>query len=266
MRLLAAKPYVEHPGDDAHIPIVQRRSLLDLDSRTCRWPVHDPAAPDFFAERFRQTVLCHPLRARLPRAGRDAHDPRARHGRRGMNHANKRMQALRAARKQPRQPAIGERARPTAQRIRHAGADFTRGDSGQITMRDSPLERAFARNVITPAQYAAGQKYRHHWYRAGLCDPLGSIDLNRIFAADLGSFSGMARTENQVFHRQRYREAVEAVGKIGSHVLESAVCREIALEQVGYSLGWGSRAQAYAAAAERMKDALDALCKLWGIG
>jgi GcrA cell cycle regulator len=48
MRLLAAKPYVEHPGDDAHIPIVQRRSLLDLDSRTCRWPVHDPAAPDFF--------------------------------------------------------------------------------------------------------------------------------------------------------------------------------------------------------------------------
>jgi hypothetical protein len=72
MRLLAAKPYVEHPGDDAHIPIVQRRSLLDLDSRTCRWPVHDPAAPDFIllrrAERFRQTVLCRPLRARLPRA------------------------------------------------------------------------------------------------------------------------------------------------------------------------------------------------------
>ncbi|HKN09051.1 MAG TPA: hypothetical protein VJ376_06170 [Pseudomonadota bacterium] len=125
-----------------------------------------------------------------------------------MNHANKRMQALRAARKQLRQPAIGERARPTAQRIRHAGADFTRGDSGQITMRDSPLERAFARDVITPAQYAAGQKYRHHWYCAGLCDPLGSIDLNRIFATDLGSFSGMARTENQVFHRQRYREAV----------------------------------------------------------
>jgi hypothetical protein len=97
-------------------------------------------------------------------------------------------------------------------------------------------------------------------------DQSTSTDLNRIFAADLGSFSGMARTENQVFHRQRYREAVEAVGKIGSHVLESAVCREIALEQVGYSLGWGSRAQAYAAAAERMKDALDALCKLWGIG
>jgi hypothetical protein len=199
-----------------------------------------------------------------------------------MNHANKRMKAPRSMKaprlnaprlnasrparmRNARQP-VEQRARPTPERVRHAGADFARGDTGQITMRDSPLERAFARNVVTPEQYAAGQKYRHHWYHAGLCDPLGSIDLNRIFASDLGSFSGMARTENQVFHRQRYREAAEAIGKIGSHVLEWAVCREIGLEQIGYALGWGSRAQAYAAAAERMKNALDELCRLWGIG
>jgi hypothetical protein len=55
-------------------------------------------------------------------------------------------------------------------------------------------------------------------------------------------------------------------GKIGSHVLEWAVCREIALEQVGQTLGWSSRPQAYAAAVERLKTALDELCKLWGIG
>ena len=133
---------------------------------------------------------------------------------------------------------LEQRARPTAERLRRAAGHYTRGDTGKITMRDSPLDRALARNVITPAQYAAGQKYRHHWYHAGLCDPLASLDLDRIFAGDLGSFSGMARTENQVFHRQQYREAVAAIGKIGSHVLESAVCREISLEQVGYSLGW----------------------------
>lgn len=161
-------------------------------------------------------------------------------------------------------PAL-RRGQPTPQRIRHAGADFFRGDTGQITMRDSPLERAFARNVVSRQQYAAGQKYRHHLYHAGLCDPLGSMDLNRVFASNLGDFSGMARTENQVFHRQRYREAVEILGKIGSHVLESAVCREIALEQVGYLLGWSSRPQAYAAAVERMKNALDELCELWGL-
>jgi len=101
---------------------------------------------------------------------------------------------------------------------------------------------------------------------AGLADRLESIDLNRIFAIDVGAYSGMAKTESQLFHRQRYREAAQAVGKIGSHVLEWAVCREIALEQVGQTLGWDSRPQANAAAVERMKTALDELCKLWGIG
>lgn len=163
-------------------------------------------------------------------------------------------------------PLVGPRAQPTAERLRRAGADFERGDTGQITMRDSPLERALARNVFTPEQYSAAQKYRHHWYHAGLAGPLGSIDLDRIFAPDPGSYSGMARTESQLFHRQRYREAVQAVGKLGSHVLDWAVCREAPLEQVGYTLGWSSRPQAYAAAAERAKTALDELCKLWGIG
>jgi uncharacterized protein DUF6456 len=170
------------------------------------------------------------------------------------------------ARTRKARPPVEHRALPTQERVRRAGRDFERGDTGQITMRDSPLERAFARNIITQEQYAAGQKYRHHWYHAGLADPLVSVDLNRIFAKDLGGFSGMAKSEQQLFHRQRYREATQAAGKIGSHVLDWAVCREVVLEQVGYSLGWSSRAQAYAAAVERMKAALDELCKLWGIG
>jgi len=160
----------------------------------------------------------------------------------------------------------GRTAEPTRERIRQAGMDFERGDTGQITMRDSPLERALARDVVTQEQYSAGQKYRHHWYHAGLADPLRSLDLDRLFKPDLAAYSGMAKTESQLFHRQRYREAVQAVGKIGAHVLEWAVCREVPFEQVGYSLGWTSRAQAHAAAAERTKMALDELCKLWVIG
>jgi hypothetical protein len=143
----------------------------------------------------------------------------------------------RSARARPEPPAVEHRALPTQQRMRRAGADFERGDTGQITMRDSPLERAYAHKLIN----------------------------HQIFAPDLGNYSGMAKTEAQVFHRQRYREATQAVGKIGSHVLEWAVCREIPLDQVGYTLGWGSRPQAYAAAVERMKTALDALCELWGL-
>lgn len=163
-------------------------------------------------------------------------------------------------------PPVEYRALPTPERMRRAGTDFERGDTGRITLRDSPLERVFARKVVTKDQYLAGQKYRHHWYHAGLSDQLGSIDLTRIFATDIGDFCGMAKTESQVFHRQRYREASQAAGKIGSHVLDWAVCRDVPLEQVGYALGWSSRPQAYAAAAERLKTALDEICKLWGIG
>ena len=173
---------------------------------------------------------------------------------------------LRDPMKRRKDPPPERHALPTPERLRRAGPDVARGHSGQITMRDSPLERALARDALTPEQYSAGQKYRHHWYHAGLADRLESIDLNRILAIDLGAYTGMAKTENQLFHRQRYREATQAVGKIGSHVLEWAVCREIALEHVGQTLGWSSRPQAYAAAVERMKTALDELCKLWGIG
>jgi GcrA cell cycle regulator len=42
------KRYVDNLGIDAEIPPAQRRSFLDLSSRTCRWPVGDPSAGDFF--------------------------------------------------------------------------------------------------------------------------------------------------------------------------------------------------------------------------
>jgi len=156
------------------------------------------------------------------------------------------------------QVAVERRALPTPERVRRAGKDVARGNSGQITMRHAPLERAFARGALTAEQYSAGQKYRHHWYHAGLSGGLISVGL--------GAYAGMAKTERQVFHRQRYREAVQVLGKISSHVLEWAVCREFGLEQIGQALGWTSRPQAYAAALERMKAALDELCRLWGIG
>jgi len=89
-----------------------------------------------------------------------------------MSDANKRRDGSRSRRIRVERLPLGQRGRPTAERIRRAAGHYTRGDTGQITMRDSPLERALARRVVTPEQYAAGQKYRHHWYHAGLCDPL----------------------------------------------------------------------------------------------
>ena len=61
------------------------------------------------------------------------------------------MKAMRAS---VEPPPVKQRALPTPERIRRAGADFDLGDTGQITMRDSPLERARARKLITHQQYS----------------------------------------------------------------------------------------------------------------
>src|SRR5258708_2664334 len=114
---------------------------------------------------------------------------------------------------------VERRALPTRERLRRAGKDVARGDSGQIT---SPLERAFARGALTAEQYSAGQKYRHHWYHAGLSGGLVSVDLNRVWAVDLGAYAGMAKTERQGVPRHRDCEAGPALGKNGSPRLACA--------------------------------------------
>lgn len=176
------------------------------------------------------------------------------------------VQHVSKGKKRPYTQPLEQRAQPTAERMARAGADYERGDTGQITMRDAPLERALGRGAITREQYNAGRKYHHHWYHAGCGEALQSLDVNRVFATDLASFSGMAKTEAQVFHRQQYRAAVQAAGKVGSSVLDKAVCHEMTLEQVGYTLGWGAKPAAIVAATERLKAALDDLCRHWGIG
>ena len=75
----------------------------------------------------------------------------------------------------------------------------------------------------------------------------------------------MARTEVQVFHRQRYREACRTLGLKREYVLSWAICREETLEKIGGALGWNNRPQAIAAATELLRDGLDALALLWGV-
>lgn len=142
------------------------------------------------------------------------------------------------------------------------------GERGAVritTMRDSPIERALARGAVSEKQYAAAIKFRHHWFHGGLAGAISSMDLNRIFASDLTSFSQMARSEGQAHHRGQFRAAVETVGLTAAGVLVTVVCNEIALEHAGYKLGWGHKPQAIVAATERMRGALDDLVKMWGI-
>lgn len=170
-------------------------------------------------------------------------------------------------------PRLEDDRGATAERMGRAGDEFHRSDVGLVTMRDSPLERAHGRKALfdkydadaNDRRYRALAKFRHHWFNAGLNGSMSTIDPNHIFASDISSFSGMAKTEAQVFHRQRYRQGVEALGVRRSYVVEWAVCRESPLEKVGQGLGWTNKAQAIAAATELLKDGGDVLSTLWAV-
>lgn len=167
-------------------------------------------------------------------------------------------------------PAIEIHGSPTAERLKAAGEDFVLGgeDRGVRTfaMRDTPLDRALKKKIITGAVHSALQKYRHHWYHAGQAPVISSLDLDRIFAGGDGGPAGMPKSEGQVFHRQRWREAQTALGMRSSVVVDKFVCDELTLEVCGQALGWNSKPQAIAGATEILRDAGYRLAKLWGIG
>lgn len=142
---------------------------------------------------------------------------------------------------------------PTLERLAKAHNHFHVGDDKQggkvYQLCDNPMDRLYSRltrgagtrdeNCLR-REYAALLKYRHHWHSAGLEASLGSVDLNRIFAADASNMSGMAKTERQANHRQQYRQARDKVGHRAGIVLDNVVCAELSLELAGSSVGYGS--------------------------
>jgi len=137
---------------------------------------------------------------------------------------------------------------PTAERIAKSQGEYVVGDDQQGTkvyhFHDTPLARLYKRLSAADksdsnrkqltAEHVALMKYRHHWYHAGLEASVGSVDPNRVFSSDPSNFSGMAKSERQVSHRQMYRRAGEhlmkALGRSEGHsaivLLDNFVCYE----------------------------------------
>lgn len=154
---------------------------------------------------------------------------------------------------------------PTLERIAKTRGEFVTGKGRKtITVRDAPLERMWARDVLSEKQYNGLTKYRIHWYHAGMAGSVGGMDPNHVFATDIGSF-GLANTERQVFHLQQYQRGVVKLGIRKSAIVEMVVCREVPLEEAGRSLSWGNKAQAIAAATEVLRGCADDLCEMWGL-
>jgi hypothetical protein len=162
-------------------------------------------------------------------------------------------------------PRLVDERGPTNARLRKSEGYEIGNATGAIQVRDAPIERMVARKIITEKQYSGLGKYRIHWFNGGLSPSYGGLDPNHIFASDISNFAGMAKSERQVFHRQQCRAANAVLGMKGTWVVERVVCQETTVEDAGRLMGWKNRPQAVAAATERLREAADRLCHLWGM-
>jgi hypothetical protein len=195
---------------------------------------------------------------------------------------NFRRQGIRSKMYGKQNPAHPTSTGPTLERIAKAGNHYAVGDDKRgnrvYQFHDCPLDRMYSRltrqakslseEAALRREYTALVRYRHHWFSAGLQDSIGSADLNRVFASDPSSMSGMAKSERQAHHRQQYRNARDGEHGIGHQpgiIVDNVVCAELSLEQAGYSIGYHSRTQARDMAEKVLRESGRKLAKLWGI-
>jgi hypothetical protein len=159
-------------------------------------------------------------------------------------------------------------AGPTAERLSKAGEFFSivgrSRSTRRITMLDDALGRAWMREMIAAAEYSALRRYALHWVAGGLQGPLGSVDLNRIYAFDPSQMSGLARTEAQLHHKRLYHAAREMLGFRPSFVSDQVACFGRGLQEVGAMLGFKSPYRGRARASEILSDAGSRLADFWG--
>jgi hypothetical protein len=169
---------------------------------------------------------------------------------------------------------------PTAERLAKAQSHYTVGDDKQGTriyhFHDATVDRLYSRLArqakgrgeegTIRAEYEALQRYKHHWHHAGLECSVGSVDLNRVFASDPSSMSGMPHSERQAHHRKQYREARDLLGWKPHIIVENVMCAETSLEAAGWAIGsFTSRTSARDGAEKILRESARALAKLWGI-
>ena len=156
---------------------------------------------------------------------------------------------------------------PTLRRLAQSGGDYDEvgrsKSSKRFTMRDDALGRAWRRQNISGEEYTALKRYALHWLAGGLVGPLQSVDLNRIFAFDPASMSGLAKTERQQDHRDAYHEAKYSIGTRPGFVADQVACYDSSLLSVGIMLGYRSRWHAKDEARKILSDGGYRLSQFW---
>jgi hypothetical protein len=171
---------------------------------------------------------------------------------------------------QPDGRLLDERG-PTTERMR--GAEFDTGDTGTITLRQSPVERAVRRGTLTERQGKAAEKFYSHWYQAGLAGSTGSADPLKVFGTGL-DFSRLFSSERAEAHAWAIRKVIRAIrerqgfaghrGDHGVRILWLVVCQEIPLGNAGEAVGFRGTA-AEVMARTILRSALNILIDEWGL-
>jgi hypothetical protein len=130
-------------------------------------------------------------------------------------------------------------------------------------MLDDALGRAWMRRQISGEEYAGLRRYALHWLAGGLQGHLGSVDMNRIYAHDPESMSGLCKTERQAVHREAYYAARCEVGHRPAAVADHVALYDFPLREVGFMLGYRSAAHAREAARELLSEAGYRLFRFW---
>lgn len=170
----------------------------------------------------------------------------------------------------PPERLIDERG-PTAQRL--AKVPYEIGDTGTLTVRQSPIQRAVARGTLTGRQGRAADKFYLHWFRANLAGTVGSSDPLKIFGNNT-DISRLCTTEMAEFHYNRVRQALGAIAekmdKAGfrkDHAVKLMgwiVCEEMAFADAGQKIGFSGKA-AEIMARTYMRANMNILIEEWGL-
>ena len=158
-------------------------------------------------------------------------------------------------------------------RLRLCRTEFDIGDTGVITVKQAPIERAVKRGTFTEQQGRAAEKFYMHWYRASMAGSMGSADPLKIFGSN-NDFARLCSTEAAEQHwrilnraLRSVRERIDGAGARGDYairLLEYIVCREIPFEEAGQKIGFQGKA-AEIMARTWLRSALNILIDEWGL-
>ncbi len=146
--------------------------------------------------------------------------------------------------------------------LKHIGAGRSARTETLRLFDQSPLDRLYAKGVVSDRQFQAGDQYRAFWHYSGLDVRVTTHYGERIAISE--EKSALPATARQAEFRQRHRQAREALGQELAAVAQAILLEELPLVAAGRKLfGRRQAQQARASAIDTLKIALDVLGRFY---